>query len=68
VLFLLAHYSVTRSFTPYNSFGFISPGFFIFGLLVILLALIADMINRVRVIQDRQLYELRRLRHAKRER
>jgi hypothetical protein len=64
-LFLLAHYAVTGSFTPYKSFGFIGLGFFIFGLLVILFALIADMINRVRVNQDRQLYQLRKLRYDK---
>jgi glycosyltransferase involved in cell wall biosynthesis len=64
-LFLLAHYAVTGSFTPYKSFGFIGLGFFIFGLLVLLFALIADMINRVRINQDRQLYQLRKLRYDK---
>jgi glycosyltransferase involved in cell wall biosynthesis len=64
-LLLLAHYAFTGSFTPYKSFGFIGLGFFIFGLLVILFALIADMINRIRVNQDRQSYELRRLRYDK---
>jgi len=62
VFFLLGHYAFTRSFTPYKSFGFIGLGFFIFGLLVFLLALIADMINRVRVNQDKLLYELKKQR------
>lgn len=60
VLFMLGQYAVSGSFTPYKSFGFIGLGFFIFGLLVILLALIADMINRLRVNQDRLLYELKK--------
>lgn len=64
---MLAHYAISHSFTPYKSFGFIGLGFFIFGLLVMLLALIADMINRVRINQDRQLYELRKSRYEKQE-
>jgi glycosyltransferase involved in cell wall biosynthesis len=57
IFFLLGQYLVNGSFTPYKSFGFIGLGFFVFGLLVILLALIADMINRLRINQDRMLYE-----------
>lgn len=63
VLFLLGHYAFTGAFTPYKSFGFIGLGFFIFGLLVILIALVSDMINRLRVNQDRLLYELKKKRY-----
>jgi glycosyltransferase involved in cell wall biosynthesis len=63
VLYMLAHYVFTGSFTPYKSFGFIGLGFFIFGLLVILLALIADMLNRQRINQDKLLYELKKLQY-----
>lgn len=59
ILFLLGHYALEGSFTPYKSFGFIGLGFFIFGMLVFLIAFIADMINRVRIMQDRLLYELK---------
>jgi len=59
-LYLFGYYAVTRSFTPYKSFGFIGLGFFIFGLLVLLIALIADMLNRVRINQDKLLYEVRK--------
>jgi glycosyltransferase involved in cell wall biosynthesis len=65
VLFMLGHYVVSQSFTPYKSFGFIGLGFIIFGFLVILLALLADMINRVRVIQDRLLYEQKKSKYGK---
>lgn len=62
-LFMLGHYALTGSFTPYKSFGFIGLGFFIFGLLVFLIALIADMLNRLRLSQDKLLYELKKVRY-----
>ena len=65
IFFLLGHYFFTHSFTPYKSFGFIGLGFVIFGLLVFLMAFIADMINRIRVNEDRLLYELRKNRYSK---
>jgi len=65
ITFLLGHYFVNHAFTPYKSFGFIGLGFFIFGVLVFLIALIADMINRVRVNEDRLLYELKKSRYKK---
>lgn len=60
IFYLLVHYVVAGSFTPYKSFGFIGLGFFIFGLLVFVLALIADMLKRMRLNQDRQLYTLKK--------
>ena len=65
IFFLLGHYFISHAFTPYKSFGFIGLGFFIFGLLVLLMAFIADMINRVRINEDRLLYELKKIRHRK---
>ena len=61
VAFLLGHYVLTGAFTPYKAYGFIGLGFIIFGMLVFLLALIADMVKRVRVNQARMLYEIRKL-------
>jgi glycosyltransferase involved in cell wall biosynthesis len=65
VVYLLVHYLLTQSFTPYKSFGFIGLGFFTFGLLVLLIALISDMLNRLRTNQDKLLYEIRKLRYNK---
>jgi len=65
ILFILGRYAITHTFTPYKTFGFIGLGFFIFGLLVILLAFIADMMNRIRVNQDRFLYEIRKSKYEK---
>jgi glycosyltransferase involved in cell wall biosynthesis len=65
VLYLLGHYIVVGAFTPYKSLGFIGLGFFIFGALVFLIALIADMLNRLRTNQDKILYEIKKLRYNK---
>lgn len=56
---LLGYYFLNGAFTPYKSFGFIGLGFAIFGLLVLFIGLVADMLNRIRLNQDRILYRLR---------
>lgn len=61
VLYMLGHYLLTGAFTPYKSFGFIGLGFVIFGALVFLIALVADMLNRLRRNQDSILLELRQI-------
>jgi glycosyltransferase involved in cell wall biosynthesis len=60
-LFLLTHYIMTHSFSPYKATGFIGLGFIVFGMLVLVIALIADMLNRLRMSQDKALYELRKI-------
>lgn len=65
-VFLWVHYVLTGSFTPYKSTGFIGLGFIIFGLLILIIALIADMLNRLRINQDKLLYELKRNRYTRR--
>jgi len=64
-VFLLGHYILTQTFSPYKSTGFIGLGFFIFGMLVLLIALVADMLNRLRLNQDKLLYELKKARYGK---
>ena len=64
-LFLLVYYALNHSFTPYKNTGFIGLGFIIFGMLVFLIALITDMLNRLRINQDRLLYELKKLKYNK---
>lgn len=59
-IFLFTYYAIHGSFTPYKSTGFIGLGFIIFGFLVLLLALLADMLNRLRLNQDRILVELKK--------
>ncbi|MCP4140682.1 MAG: glycosyltransferase family 2 protein [Chloroflexi bacterium] len=59
-VFLLAHYIFVGSFTPYKATGFIGLAFLILAMFIFLLALIADMLLRMRILQDRQLYELKK--------
>ena len=64
-LFLFGHYIIVGSFSPYKSAGFIWLGFIIFGMLVLLIALVADMLNRMRINQDQVLYEIKKNRYDK---
>ena len=59
-IFMLIHYFINGTFTPYKSFGFIGLGFFVFGILVVIVGLLADMFNRVLINQERILYELKK--------
>lgn len=63
-LFMFIHYFVQGMFTPYKSFGFFGLGFIIFGFLLIIVGLLADMFNRVRINQERILYELKKDRYG----
>lgn len=63
--FLLAHYFFKGSFSPYKTAGFIGSGFIILGMLILTIALIADMLNRLRINQDRLLYEIKKIRYEK---
>jgi len=62
-IFLAAYFLITGDFSPYKFVGFTGFGFLIFGLLLIIVGLLADMFNRVRVNQERILYELKRERY-----
>jgi glycosyltransferase involved in cell wall biosynthesis len=63
-IFLFGHYFIAGAFSPYKSFGFIGLGFLIFGLLLVIVGLLADMFNRVRENQERIIYELKRKRYG----
>jgi glycosyltransferase involved in cell wall biosynthesis len=64
-LFLMGYYIFEHSFTPYKTAGFIGLGFVIFGMLVLLIALITDMLNRLKVNQDKLLYEIKKIKYSK---
>lgn len=65
ILALFGYYFFIGSFTPYKSLGFIGLGLVIFGMLVLLIALISDMLNRIRINQNKLLYELKKMRYSK---
>ncbi|MGI6476108.1 MAG: hypothetical protein ACOX0P_03480 [Candidatus Dojkabacteria bacterium] len=59
-IFMFIHYFITGRFTPYKSFGFIGLGFVIFGMLLVIVGFLADMFNRIRLNQEKILYELKK--------
>lgn len=62
-IFLGIHFLITGDFTPYKFVGFTGFGFLVFGLLLMVVGLVAGMINRIRVNQERILYELKKERY-----
>lgn len=62
-VFLAGFYLINHAFTPYKFVGFVGLGFAIFGLLVFLIGLVADMLNRLQRNQERTLYEIKRSCH-----
>lgn len=58
--FLAIHYAATGAFSPYRFVGFMAGGFGLIALLSLVTALLAGMINRLRVQQDELLYLMRR--------
>jgi glycosyltransferase involved in cell wall biosynthesis len=58
--YMLTHYFITGEFTPYKAFGFIGLGFGIFGILILFIGLVADMLNRIRLNQEKILSELKK--------
>jgi len=62
-IFLGIHFLISGDFTPYKFVGFTGFGFLIFGLLLIVVGLLANMFNRVRVNQEKILYELKKERY-----
>ncbi len=63
--FLLGHYALTHQFSPYKAVGFIGLGFIVSGMLVMIVALVADMLNRLRLSQDKLLYELKKIQYGR---
>lgn len=64
-VFLIGHYIFSGSFSPYKSSRFIGLGFIIFGLFVFLIALISDILNCLRLNQDKILYEIKKSEYGK---
>ena len=57
---LFVHYFLTGSFTPYKSLGFIGLGFGFIGIMTLFIGLITDILNRMRINQDKILYEMKK--------
>ena len=62
-IFLFTYYFIQDTYYPYKTIGFIGFGFLIFGLLLVIVGLLANMFNRVRINQEKILYELKKERY-----
>lgn len=62
-IFLGIHYLISGDFTPFKFVGFTGFGFLVFGLLLFIVGLLANMFNRVRINQEKILYELKKQRY-----
>ncbi len=62
-IFLGIFFLISGNFTPFKFVGFMGFGFLVFGLLLIIVGLLANMFNRVRVNQEKILYELKKERY-----
>lgn len=58
--FLGVHYIRTSGFTPYKTLGFVGGFLLAMGFLIFVTGLVADMLTRMRINQERILYMLRK--------
>ena len=59
-LFVLCHYLATGAFSPYIFVAFLAGGLGFVSLICYITALLAGMINRLRILQDEELFLLRK--------
>jgi hypothetical protein len=64
--FVLCHYIRTGAFSPYIFVAFIAGGFGFVALVCYITALLAGMLNRLRILQDEQLFLLRKQEYGER--
>jgi glycosyltransferase involved in cell wall biosynthesis len=65
-LWLVVFYLRTGGFSPYKFVGFTGTALIVLGVLILGFALLADMLDRLRVNQERVLYQQRKLLFGKR--
>jgi hypothetical protein len=58
--FVIVHYFRTGAFSPYRFVAFVAAGFGVVALICYITALLAGMINQLRILQDEQLFLLRK--------
>jgi len=59
-IFFFGHYLLTGAFSPYIFVGFVAGFLLIVALVFAIIAIVADMLDRVRVTQERILYLLKK--------
>ena len=63
--FVMIHYFRTGAFSPYLFVAFFAGGFGFIALICYITALLAGMLNRLRILQDEQLFLLRKQEYGK---
>jgi len=63
--FVLGHFFINGSFSPYVFVAFLAAGSMFIALACYITALLAGMINRLRILQDEQLFLLRKKEYEK---
>ncbi|HAL45985.1 MAG: hypothetical protein A2Y12_06490 [Planctomycetes bacterium GWF2_42_9] len=63
--FVMVHYFKTGAFFPYVFVAFAAAGFAFVALICYITALLAGMLNRIRILQDEQLFLLRKNEYEK---
>ena len=58
-LFLLIHYLATGTFSPHKWAGFTGAALFALGLVLLIMGVIGDMLNRHRMYLEEMLYHVR---------
>jgi hypothetical protein len=64
-LFVMIHYIVKGAFSPYLFVAFMAAAFGFVALICYITALLAGMLNRLRILQDEQLFLLRKREYEK---
>jgi hypothetical protein len=64
-LFVMMHYIRTGAFSPYLFVAFMAAAFGFVALICYITALLAGMLNRLRILQDEQLFLLRKREYEK---
>jgi hypothetical protein len=62
-LFLLTHYALTGSFSPHKWAGFTGAALFVLGLVLLMMGVLGDMLDRHRIYLEEMLYQLRSRHH-----
>ena len=58
-LFFLIHYLAAGRFSPHKWAGFAGGGLFVLALLLLMMGVVGDMLNRHRIYLEELLYHLR---------
>jgi glycosyltransferase involved in cell wall biosynthesis len=68
IVFLFINRIKTGGYTPFKAFGFIGAGFIVMGIIILFFSIIADILDKIRINQEKTLYHLKRIDYQKKTR